>query len=387
MNKITLRQWLPLVGMTLAAFIFNTSEFMPVGLLTSIADTFAISESTAGIMITVYAWAVMILSLPLMIAASKFSLRLVLLATLAVFATGQILSGIASSYVFLVLARIVVASAHAIFWSIATVIAVQLVDEHHRDFAMSMVVTGSSIAMICGLPIGRIIGLALGWRMTFITVGIIAIALFLFQAIVFPRLGDPEPFQIGRLPALFRNKGLVAIYAVSIFFATGYYTAYSYIEPYMQDIAGISAFLITLALSLFGVAGLGGSISFSWFYARNRLRYIHFVTLSLAIALVLLRPMSFSLVSILLVCAYWGFAGTAYNVAAQSEVILWGGQDGSVAMSIFSGLFNLGIGLGSFVGGQTVDILGIGNIGYVGAVIGLIAGILCIRCVPRIQEH
>lgn len=383
MNKITLRQWLPLVGITLAAFIFNTSEFMPVGLLTSIADTFAISESTAGIMITVYAWAVMILSLPLMIAASKFSLRLVLLGTLAVFATGQILSGIATTYVFLVLARIVVASAHAIFWSIATVAAVQLVDASHREFAMSMVVTGSSIAMIFGLPIGRIIGLALGWRMTFITVGIIAAALFLFQFICFPRLGDTEPFRLNRLPMIFRNKGLVAIYLISIFFATGYYVAYSYIEPYMQDIAGISASWITITLSLFGVAGLAGSIAFSQFYARNRARFVRFTAISLAIALVLLRPCAVTIVTLLLVCAYWGFAGTAYNVAAQSEVILHGGQDGSVAMSIFSGLFNLGIGMGSLVGGLAVDHLGIGTIGYVGAIVALIGGIISIRMVSN----
>lgn len=386
MQRLTLRQWLPLLGITTAAFIFNTSEFMPIGLLTSIADSFAISESTAGIMITVYSWSVMILSLPLMILASRISYRPMLLAVLAVFASGQVLSGIASSYVTLVLARILVASAHAIFWSVATVIAVQLVDVSHRDLAMSMVVTGSSLAQVCGLPLGRIIGLTLGWRMTFITVGIVAISLFVFQFIVFPRLGRPEPFRLNRLPILLHNRPLVTAYIIAALFMTGYYTPYSYIEPFLQDVAGISAGLITMILSLFGIAGLFGSVAFSMFYERNHHRFMLFSLTSLAVVLILVRPSVLSLVTLLAICAYWGFSGLAYNVAAQSEIILHSGQDGAVAMSIFSSLCNLGIGMGSFLGGQTVDHLGIDKIGFVGAILAVLAVVVCIYSHRR-EEH
>ena len=157
MKTLTKKQWLPLIGMTLAAFIFNTSEFMPIGLLSSIANTFSLTDAQAGIMITAYSWAVMILSLPLMIAISKYSFKPILLVTLLVFACGQILSGIAPTFSILIIARLIVASAHAIFWSIASVIAVKLVDQEHRDFAMSMIVTGTSVAMIFGLPLGRVV--------------------------------------------------------------------------------------------------------------------------------------------------------------------------------------------------------------------------------------
>ena len=368
---------LPLIGMALAAFIFNTSEFMPIGLLTSIASAFSISESTAGIMITVYSWSVMILSLPLMISISKYSFRPVLLITLSVFALGQILSGIATSFVLLVLARIVVASAHAVFWSIASVIAVKLVDEEHRDFAMSMIVTGSSIAMIFGLPLGRVVGLYVGWRATFILVGIVALALLVFQLVVFPKLDKPEPFKINQLPSLFKNKNLLLIYIISFLFATGYYTAYSYIEPFMQDIAHISSTWITLALSLFGVAGIVGSLLFSKFYSKNRIAFLRIFTSNIAIVLFLLKPSSITLITLLIVCACWGCTSTAFNVAAQSEIILHGKESSSVAMSIFSGIFNLGIGLGSFIGGQTVNIIGIQYIGIVGAMIGCIGGVIC----------
>lgn len=378
MKKLTLKEWLPLIGMTLAAFIFNTSEFMPIGLLTNIADTFSLTESEAGIMITAYSWAVMILSLPLMIGISRFAYKPILLLTLGIFATGQILSGIATSFVILIIARLVIASAHAVFWSVASVIAVKLVDDNHRDFAMSTIVTGTSVAMIFGLPLGRVVGIYVGWRMTFILVGAVAIALLLFQSLVFPTLDKPEAFQISQLPSLFRNKSLVSVYVISFLFATAYYTAYSYIEPFMSSVASLSDSWITMSLSLFGVAGICGSVLFSKFYAKNRVNFVRIMTMNIAIVLFLLKPSSVSLVTLLIICAYWGLTSTAFNVACQSEVILHAGNAGTVAMSIFSGIFNLGIGMGSFIGGQTVNILGISYVGYIGAVIGLIAGVYCI---------
>ena len=384
MKTLTRKQWLPLVGMTLAAFIFNTSEFMPIGLLSNIAQTFSLTDAQAGIMITAYSWAVMILSLPLMIAISKYSFKPILLITLIVFASGQILSGIAPTFFILILARLVVASAHAIFWSVASVIAVKLVDESHRDFAMSMIVTGTSVAMIFGLPLGRVVGLYIGWRMTFILVGIIAIALFLFQSRVFPTLDKPEPFKVQQLPQLFKNHSLVSIYVISFLFATGYYTAYSYIEPFLTNIAHLSSTWITLALSLFGVAGICGSILFSKFYSKDRIFFIRVMTCNIALVLVLLKPCAFSLITVLFVCAFWGLTSTAFNVAAQSEIILHASnEESAVAMSIFSGIFNLGIGMGSFIGGQTVNLIGIGNIGFVGAMIGLFAGIYCICSIHK----
>ena len=89
-QKLTIREWLPLIGMTVAAFIFNTSEFMPIGLLTDIADDFQITEAKAGMLISAYSWAVMLLSLPLMLLASRISFRKLLLGTIALFGIGQI---------------------------------------------------------------------------------------------------------------------------------------------------------------------------------------------------------------------------------------------------------------------------------------------------------
>ena len=384
MNK---KQWLPLIGMTIAAFIFNTSEFMPIGLLTDIAQTFHITQTTAGTMITIYSWAVMLLSLPLMILASKYSYKKILLTTLFLFALGQGISAIAFSFPLLIIGRLVVACAHAIFWSIASVVAVRLVHEDKREFAMSMIVTGTSVAMIVGLPLGRMIGLLIGWRITFLMVGIISVLLLIFQTIYLPKLQTTQAFTLNELPDLLKNKQLITIYGISLLFASAYYTAYSYIEPFLAQVAKLSNNSITLVLSLFGVAGIGGSYLFSKFYNLNRKRFILISLFCLTIVLFVLKPSSASIITLLLICVVWGMSSTAFNVACQSETILvTNEQTSSIAMSIFSGIFNLGIGLGSFIGGQTINILNIQSIGYIASIIGILSVIFYITRYESVLE-
>jgi len=384
MNK---KQWLPLIGMTIAAFIFNTSEFMPIGLLTDIAQTFHITQTTAGTMITIYSWAVMLLSLPLMILASKYSYKKILLTTLFLFALGQGISAIAFSFPLLIIGRLVVACAHAIFWSIASVVAVRLVHEDKREFAMSMIVTGTSVAMIVGLPLGRMIGLLIGWRITFLMVGIISVLLLIFQTIYLPKLQTTQAFTLNELPNLLKNKQLITIYGISLLFASAYYTAYSYIEPFLAQVAKLSNNSITLVLSLFGVAGIGGSYLFSKFYNLNRKRFILISLFCLTIVLFVLKPSTASIITLLLICVVWGMSSTAFNVACQSETILvTNEQTSSIAMSIFSGIFNLGIGLGSFIGGQTINILNIQSIGYIASIIGILSVIFYITRYESVLE-
>ena len=140
-NKITTREWLPLIGMTISAFIFNTSEFMPIGLLSDIAADFRMTEAQAGMLITIYAYVVMLMSLPLMIAASRYPLRKLLLATISLFAVSHVASAFATGFWTLLLSRIGVAFAHSIFWSVASPIAVRLVKGPFKALAMSMIVT------------------------------------------------------------------------------------------------------------------------------------------------------------------------------------------------------------------------------------------------------
>lgn len=162
-QKMTGKQWLALAGIAVAAFVFNSSEFMPVGLLTDIGKTFGTNEATTGMLVSVYAWAVMLLSVPLMIIATRLDFRRLLLVVIVVFLVGQVLTSLSTSYWMLMAARMVVACAHSVFWAIAAPIAVRLVPKNKRALALSVVETGTAVAAIVGLPLGRAIGLAVGW--------------------------------------------------------------------------------------------------------------------------------------------------------------------------------------------------------------------------------
>ena len=204
--RMSIREWLSLLGITVSAFIFNTSEFIPVGLLTDLGATFGTSEGTTGLIVSVYAWAVMLLSLPLMMLATRVPFRPLMLIVLGVFSAGQVLSALAASYGMLMAARLVVACAHSVFWAIAAPVAARLVDAKHSAMAVSMVVTGSALAMIVGLPLGRVIGLVMGWRQTFACVAAVALAVLAYLAFVFPNVDGAAVFTVRQLPALMHNK-------------------------------------------------------------------------------------------------------------------------------------------------------------------------------------
>ncbi len=373
---MSLRTWLPLIGLTCSTFIFNTSEFIPIGLLTDIAADFSMSEAQAGMLISVYAWVVMLLSLPLMILASRMDLRRLMLCLIGSFSAFQVMSFFSVNYWMLMASRIGVACTHSIFWSIVSPVAVKIVSDEHRPLALSMIVTGSSIAMILGMPLGRVIGLHIGWRMTFLSIGVFAFATFLYLLFLLPKLQNDGGFPVKRLPEIFRNRALTGLFLFTALYAGSYYTCYSYIEPFMKQIAGMSDEAVTAALMIFGGAGLLGSFLFSKYYRRNSRLFTTLVMVAITVSLLLFYPMSFSKYILIALCILWGIAGTAYNVSMQDEVINLTSahpESTSVAMSIFSGIFNMGIGCGSFSGGLVCTHLSLKYIGYAGGIVAALA--------------
>ncbi len=386
-QRMNLREALPLAGITVSTFIFCTSEFMPVALLTDIALSFSVTESQAGMLISVYAWMVMLLSLPLMIAASRIGFRRLFLIIVALFTFGQLLSSLATSYFMLMAARIVVACAHAIFWSIAPPMAVRVVSEDHRHMALGMVVMGESVALIAGLPLGRVIGLALGWRMTFACVAIITVIIFIYLYFVLPAIPATKPFSVRRLPVLFKTKTLRSLYLFVGVMMTAYYMCYSYIEPYLLQSVGLEEQTVTVVIAFFGVAGILGSVLFSKIYARQRVKFLCGCLLGLVTAFFVLFVSQEFLIGVLGACVVLGMGSTAMNAALQSEVIRYSNlDDQAVATSIISAIFNFGIGSGSALGGVVTSCVSVGSIGVAAGALGLVAFLYCaIVLIPRLR--
>lgn len=377
--KTGIKGWLPVIGLAFSTFIFNTSEFIPIGLLSDIAADFSITESNAGMLITVYAWVVALASLPLMLTFAKTENKRLMLGITALFIVSQVLSGISKDFYMLMISRIGVACAHAIFWSIVTPYAVRIAPEGKKSAALSIIVCGSSIAMIVGMPIGRTIGLLMGWRATFLVIGAAAAVIFLFLAFLLPKAPSDSSISLRKLPALIKSPALLSIYLITVIAITGHFTAYSYIEPFLAQTAGLSETWITLILTIFGFVGLVGSFLFAKCYDAHRKLFIVFAVCGLCVSMLMLQVMSFSLVSVILLCVFWGTAINFYNLAFQSEIIRNAPQGSAVAMSIYSGIYNMGIGSGALVGGYVCSGLEVGFIGYAGGAIAVIASVLCIR--------
>ena len=373
------KAWLPVIGLTFSTFIFNTSEFIPIGLLSDIAGDFGITEANAGMLITVYAWVVALASLPLMLIFAKTENRKLMLSITAIFAASHILSGFAKDFYMLMISRIGVACSHAIFWSIVTPLAVRLAPEGKGSTALSIIVCGSSIAMIIGLPLGRTIGLHLGWRATFLIIAVLAAVILAILAAVLPKMPGDGSISLRKLPALIKSPALLSIYLVTVIAITGHFTGYSYIEPFLGQVAGLGSNWITIVLTIFGVVGLAGSWIFSRCYDRYRRRFIQFAVAGICIFLLLLHAAALNPVTAVILCVFWGFAINFYNLSFQSEIIRNAPKGTAVAMSIYSGIYNIGIGGGALIGGYVCSGISISCIGYVGGAIALVAAIICFR--------
>lgn len=386
-EKNNFRRWLPVISLTFSTFIFNTSEFIPIGLLSDIASDFAITESKAGMLITVYAWIVALASLPLMLAFSKTENKKLMLSIVALFIASHVLSGFSTSYYMLMLSRAGVACAHAIFWSIVTPLAVRVAPEGRRSTALSLIVTGSSVAMIVGLPLGRAVGLLVGWRATFLLIAALSAIVFIILAASLPKTPSDNDVSIKSLPALLRTPGLGGTYLLTVIIITGHYTSYSYIEPFLAQVAGMSNTLITIVLSIFGIVGIIGSYFFAKYFDRHQFTFIRFAVAGISIFTLLLLPSAINTATVILICILWGLAINSYNLSFQSEILQVAPHGTAIAMSIYSGIYNVGIGAGALVGGNVCSYMGISNIGFVGGAIGLVASAYCIlRLIPILRK-
>lgn len=373
----TFKQWVSVCALAVGAFIFNTTEYIPIALLSDIGQSFDKPATEVGMMITVYAWIVALLSLPLMLMTKNIERRKLLLMLFALFALFHALSFFSWNFNILLISRIGIALTHAVFWSITASLAVRLAPTGKTNQALGLLSTGTVLAMVLGIPLGRVVGQYFGWQLSFLLIGVCAAGVMLVLAKNLPALPSQNTGSLSSLPSLFKRRNLMLLYAMTVLIITAHFTAYSYIEPFVLQVGGFKAEQVTIVLSLYGLAGFAASYLFGkWFAKSQRLFMLGAVAVILLSALLLLPFASFPYAVYALVFI-WGVAIVIVSLGMVSKVLAFASDATDVANSIYSGLYNVGIGGGALLGHYVTVWFGLSNIGIAGALLAAAGLAVC----------
>lgn len=382
----TFKQWVSVCALAVGAFIFNTTEYIPIALLSDIGQSFDKPATEVGMMITVYAWIVALLSLPLMLMTKNIERRKLLLMLFALFALFHALSFFSWNFTILLASRIGIALTHAVFWSITASLAVRLAPTGKTNQALGLLSTSTVLAMVLGIPLGRVVGQYFGWQLSFLLIGVCAAGVMVVLAKNLPALPSQNTGSLSSLPSLFKRRNLMLLYAMTVLIITAHFTAYSYIEPFVLQVGGFKAEQVTIVLSLYGLAGFTASYLFGkWFAKSQRLFMLGAVAVILLSALLLLPFASFPYAVYALVFI-WGVAIVIVSLGMVSKVLAFASDATDVANSIYSGLYNVGIGGGALLGHYVTVWFGLSNIGIAGALLAA-AGLAVCGLLFREQDN
>ncbi|KGQ27863.1 MFS sugar transporter [Gallibacterium anatis CCM5995] len=380
-----------LFALMIGAFAIGTTEFVIVGLVPTIAQSLAISVPSAGLLVSLYALSVAI-SAPLLTAmTARWQRRNVLLFLMSIFVVGNLLAWQATNFSTLIGARIVTGLAHGVFFSIGSTIATQLVTKEKAAAAIAMMFTGLTVALVTGVPLGAYIGQHFGWQTTFLTVMSLGVIAFIGALLFVPKnLQQPKPVKLIQQLDVIRSPRLLLVYAMTALGYGGTFVLFTFLSPMLQQLAGFNGNDVSLILVGYGIAvalgnTLGGKLADKLGTVRS-LKYIFSVQMLVLFSFYFTAQSAWVvLISTILL----GLTSFANVPPLQLLVVEQAKIDAPQSVDVASGLniaaFNLGITIGSGIGGQVVAKLGLLDTAWVGAII-LAITLLLVSLFNRMQK-
>ncbi len=375
---------LAILALTIAAYAIGTTEFVIVGLLPTVANDLNITLPLAGLIVSVYALGVTFGAPILTALTGKVERKPLLLGLMALFIVGNTVAALSPSYEILLVARVLAAFAHGVFFSVGSTIAADLVPENRRASAIAMMFMGLTVAIVTGVPLGTYIGQIFGWRATFWAVALLGVLAFAAIAALLPNtLQKAPPASLLDQLRVLGSGRLLIVFAMTALGYGGTFVAFTFLAPILQEITGFSEQSVSLILVLYGIAIAIGNIAGGKIANHNPVKALVGLFILQAIVLVILTFTAVSPVLAIVTLAALGFLQFGNVPGLQLYVVKLAKEHRPGAVDVASALniaaFNLGIAIGAWLGGIVVESpLGLGATPWVGAILVVVALLLTI---------
>lgn len=370
---------LALFALTLSAFAIGTTEFVIVGLLPTIAEQLAVPLPSAGLLVSLYALGVAIGAPVLTALTAKLPRKWLLLGLMGLFILGNLLAWQAPDYSTLILARILTGLAHGLFFSIGSTLATSLVPKEKAASAIAIMFSGLTVALVTGVPLGTWIGQTFGWRDTFLAVSLLGVFALLGSLWLLPaKMPHAPAASLRQQLSVLTKPRLLLVYAKTALGYGGAFTAFTFLAPILHDISGFSISSISLILLVYGLSVMVGNIWGGKLADKHgALPALKLLFAGLALILFTLTFTASEPILAILTVVVWGAFAFGNVPGLQVLVVQQAKRHAPQAVDVASGLniaaFNVGIAIGSVVGGFTVEQLGVAHTPWVGAMIVLLA--------------
>lgn len=378
--------WLAVTAVGLATFSVVTTEMLPVGLLTPMAEGLDSSTGTAGLMISLPALLAALFAPLVVMASGGMDRRRILCGLLGLLAVANVASALAPSMGWMLTARVLVGFCMGGIWAIAGGLASRLVPGHAIGLATSIIFGGVAAASVLGVPLGALIGDFAGWRWAFGSMALLSVMVLALHLAVIPPLPVASAATVRQFVEQLGNRRLQVGLLLTLLLVAGHFMAFTFVRPVLLSVSGFQATWMGALLLAYGIAGIAGNFVVGIVAARRTVWSLMAIALGLLLAPMLFLTIGGSPIGGGVALLVWGLAYGGVSVGLMTWMMQAAPRAVEISSALYVGVFNVGIALGSWVGGLVVDGLGLtGNLWLAG---GFAAAALLLTCgVGRAEQR
>lgn len=377
--------WSAVYALTLCVSTLIAAEFMPVSLLTPIADDLQLSEGTVGQAIAVSGLFAVLTSLVVARASAGIDRRHLLLALVSVMLVSGVMVAFAPNAVVFIAGRALVGVAVGGFWSLSAATVMRLVPARDVPRALALLNSGNALATTIAAPLGSFLGQFVGWRWAFFMVVPLAAITFVWKWLALPSMPSersaPAPHTLALLA---RREVRLGMAAVALLFA-GRFAVFTYFRPFLEQRLHIDVSTLSLLLLGMGIAGVAGNALVGRLVARSLTLALVLPPLALALIALLLANLAIGIAMAAALLALWGLIGTPSSVAWWTWIARTVPDEAESAGGLMVAVIQLAIMLGAAGGGLLFDAAGVGAAFGIGALLLVGSALLGLADARRIS--